>query len=207
MNTRQRIVEAALEAYGQKGFRGATTRRIAALAGVNEVTIFRHFGSKHALLTEALSHQAPVPVTALPSVPASPLAELSQWTEAHLRSLATRGQVLRASLGDLEERPELVNGAIAFQREALTELSEYLERLRARGLVRSNTDLRTVAAMLTATIFVDATGTDVARGGPSVADRARSYADVALTALGAAGERRSIVQASAPPSMPDATGA
>ena len=206
MSTRRRILDAALEAYGQKGFRGATTRRIAALAGVNEVTIFRHFGSKNALLAEALSHEAPVPVTALPSVPASPLAELSQWTEAHLRSLAARGQVLRASLGDLDERPELVNGAIAFQREALTELSEYLERLRARGLVRSNTDLRTVAAMLTASIFVDATGTDADRGA-SVADRARSYVDVVLTALGAAGERRSMGQASAPPSMPDATGA
>jgi AcrR family transcriptional regulator len=54
MDVRQRLMEAALRVFEESGSRGATTRRIAAEAGVNEITLFRHFGSKGALLVEAL---------------------------------------------------------------------------------------------------------------------------------------------------------
>ena len=46
MELRDRILEAAALVYAETGFRGATTRRIAERAGVNEITLFRHFGSK-----------------------------------------------------------------------------------------------------------------------------------------------------------------
>ncbi len=48
--TRERILGAAREVIARKGKRGATTREIADVAGVNEATLFRHFGSKGALL-------------------------------------------------------------------------------------------------------------------------------------------------------------
>jgi len=47
--TRSRIMEAASQLFTEKGFAGTTTRAIAELAGVNEVTIFRHFGTKEKL--------------------------------------------------------------------------------------------------------------------------------------------------------------
>lgn len=49
-DTRERILIAAREVIGRKGKRGATTREIAEVAGVNEATLFRHFGTKEALL-------------------------------------------------------------------------------------------------------------------------------------------------------------
>ncbi len=211
MDTRQRILEAALEAYGQKGFRGATTRSIASLAGVNEVTIFRHFGSKRALLAEALRDQSlGAPVAVLPAVPSDPIRELSGWTEAHLRSLATRGQVLRASMGDIEERPELADGSVTLQKMALAELTVYLERLRTRGHARSSVDISAAASMLIAILFADATSGPLASGHPGVEERARAYAAVVLAALGVAGDpagKQRTARAPAPPSMPDATGA
>jgi len=48
--TRERILGAAREVIARKGKRGATTREIAEVASVNEATLFRHFGSKSALL-------------------------------------------------------------------------------------------------------------------------------------------------------------
>lgn len=48
--TRERILLAAREVIGRKGKRGATTREIADVAAVNEATLFRHFGTKEALL-------------------------------------------------------------------------------------------------------------------------------------------------------------
>ena len=54
--TRERILIAAREVIGRKGKRGATTREIADVAGVNEATIFRHFGTKEALLVACAQH-------------------------------------------------------------------------------------------------------------------------------------------------------
>lgn len=46
---RERIVEAALEAFAEKGFRGASTREIAERAGTNQGLITYHFRSKEEL--------------------------------------------------------------------------------------------------------------------------------------------------------------
>uniref|UniRef100_UPI004048AA85 TetR/AcrR family transcriptional regulator n=1 Tax=Lysinibacillus sp. FSL H8-0500 TaxID=2921393 RepID=UPI004048AA85 len=48
--TAERIIEAALQLVSEKGYTAATTKSIAELAGVNEVTLFRHFGNKRGLL-------------------------------------------------------------------------------------------------------------------------------------------------------------
>ena len=47
--TRLRIIEAALHAFGDRGFDGALTRDIAAAAGVQQPLINYHFGSKDGL--------------------------------------------------------------------------------------------------------------------------------------------------------------
>jgi len=47
--TRERIVEAALEAFAEKGFHGASTREIAERAGTNQGLITYHFRSKDEL--------------------------------------------------------------------------------------------------------------------------------------------------------------
>ncbi|MBV9438996.1 MAG: helix-turn-helix transcriptional regulator [Candidatus Eremiobacteraeota bacterium] len=48
---------AARELFERNGTRGTTTREVAERAGVNEATLFRHFGSKRALL-DAMREQA-----------------------------------------------------------------------------------------------------------------------------------------------------
>ena len=54
MGTKEKIMEAARELFEQKGFAAATTKEIASLAGVSEVTLFRHFESKRSLFNETL---------------------------------------------------------------------------------------------------------------------------------------------------------
>ena len=57
---RGKLLDVAARVYGEYGFRGATTRRIADEAGVNEITIFRQFGSKESLINEAIrTHSDP----------------------------------------------------------------------------------------------------------------------------------------------------
>ena len=49
-HTKERLLEAAAQTFSREGIQGATTRQIAREAGVNEVTLFRHFKSKEQLL-------------------------------------------------------------------------------------------------------------------------------------------------------------
>lgn len=58
--TRTRIFAAARQLIAKKGRRGTTTREIAELAGVNEATLFRHFGNKDALIEACVTHFCPV---------------------------------------------------------------------------------------------------------------------------------------------------
>lgn len=46
---RQRIVEAAVDLFSRKGFRGTRTREIAEAAGISEAMIYRHFATKREL--------------------------------------------------------------------------------------------------------------------------------------------------------------
>lgn len=49
-NTRARIMQSATQLFAERGYAGTTTIAIAELAGVNELTLFRHFGSKENLV-------------------------------------------------------------------------------------------------------------------------------------------------------------
>ncbi len=52
--TRQRLLGATMKLVSEKGYLGATTREIAREAGVSELTLFRHFGSKEKLFERML---------------------------------------------------------------------------------------------------------------------------------------------------------
>jgi len=52
--THEKIMKAARELFEKNGFAAATTKEIADLAGVSEVTLFRHFSTKRALFEETL---------------------------------------------------------------------------------------------------------------------------------------------------------
>ncbi|GGL48624.1 TetR/AcrR family transcriptional regulator [Sporolactobacillus putidus] len=53
-STQERIIEAFIELFRDYGYKGTTTRAIAERAGVNEVTVFRHFGNKRAIMDAAI---------------------------------------------------------------------------------------------------------------------------------------------------------
>ncbi len=55
-HTRLRILAATRELYATRGTRGTTTREVAVRAGVNEATLFRHFGTKQQLVDAMLEY-------------------------------------------------------------------------------------------------------------------------------------------------------
>lgn len=54
--TRERIMSVALQLFSKEGYIKATTKQIAVESGVNEITLFRHFGNKENLFHETLEY-------------------------------------------------------------------------------------------------------------------------------------------------------
>lgn len=157
MVSRERILEAASRVYAKHGFRGATTRLIAIEAGVNEVTLFRTFGSKSALLEAVLEQHGGTgcgPV--LPDEPTDPLAELTAFVAVSLERVRLMRPLLVHTMGELDERPEAAEFACRGRHDVHDTITAYIRRLQARGLAAPETDVDVAAVMLTAVVMSDA---------------------------------------------------
>jgi AcrR family transcriptional regulator len=151
--TRARILKAATEVFAALGIAGATTREIARVAGVNEVTLFRHFQSKEQLLAAVVQQ-----VTALQ---AEALANQDEWTgNLHIdllhyawlynNMLEEHEALVRMFIGEAKRHPE---AALQVLRETVQPLREkliaYLHNGVEQGNVRPDVDLLTAVDMFT----------------------------------------------------------
>ena len=163
MNLRAQLLAAAAQVYAEVGYRGATTRRIALQAGVNEITLFRHFGSKDALLREAIDRAGGALLgNALPETPGDPLEELTEWARSHIAALRQRRSLIRTCMGEIEEHPGLVSSSLESPpAQAARTLVGYLRRLRALEIATAEFDEEVAAALLMGALFGDAMGRDV----------------------------------------------
>ena len=64
-DTPTRILQAALVDFSERGYSGASMRRIAAIVRVQAPSIYAHFKSKEALLQALLEREGPVSGTTL----------------------------------------------------------------------------------------------------------------------------------------------
>lgn len=69
---RLQILKEAVRLFSENGFRGTTTKQIAAASGISEAMVFRHFANKEELYTAILDHKA------CDHAPESPLEAVSE---------------------------------------------------------------------------------------------------------------------------------
>ncbi|MFM8566662.1 MAG: TolC family protein [Gemmatimonadota bacterium] len=185
--TRQQILDAAAKVYAELGFRGATTRRIAEVAGVNEVTLFRTFGSKANLIDEVIRscHRDP-DAASLPAEPAEPEAELSRWVAETHRFMLDRRGLIRSAVAELYEHPEHSNEVADHPTVSFRELRAYVDRLHRTGAIPDVANANAACTMLLGTLFSDALHRDVMPSMfPPAPDAPRTYVRLFLRALGA----------------------
>jgi AcrR family transcriptional regulator len=162
MDAKTKILEAALQVFAETGYRGATTRRIAQVADVNEVTLFRHYGSKDELIRAAVQYAATEEERpTLPDVPVDPRAELTEWASQHYDRMYARRAMIRTCIGECGERPEMAGCVSEGPRRTGLELKRYLTRLQASGLISGEADLDGSVAMLMSSLFIDAVNRDL----------------------------------------------
>lgn len=180
-------MQAAARVFSELGYRGATTRRIADAAGVNEVTLFRHFGSKDELIRESLGYCArPRGKPVLPEKPRDPAAELTEFGRQQIEHLFVNRSLIRTCMGEGEERPEIIAGALSRPVRLRRELLSYFQRLRDLGWIDEDADMEAAATMLMGSLFSDAMGRDyMPQAYPEeMADSPARYVNLLLKALG-----------------------
>lgn len=187
MDIRDRILDAAKKIYALHGFRGATTRLIAIEAGVNEVTLFRTFGSKAALFEAVMSaHVANAPIPELPDNPEDPEQEMTDWVDAVLSHMRENRALIRKSFGEIEDRPDAALSMCEGPNCAGMILTDYLLRLQSMGILAADGDIATAVAMLMSSMFGDAISRDVMPSAfPQPPEEAAArYVRIFLRALG-----------------------
>lgn len=182
-----------MRVFLEVGVRGATTRRIADEAGVNEVTLFRRFRSKEELLLAAVHRErARRPLPPLPMRPIDPVTELTSWTREHLGRLMQARVLIRSTMCGIDEHPDLSASTGSIPARIAQELSEYLERLRASGLAEGDWDARMAASLLMGALFAEAVGRDVipSRHSYDLDETAARYVKLLARAIGIPGAER-----------------
>jgi AcrR family transcriptional regulator len=155
--TREQILAAAARLYAEHGFRGTTTRAIAEAAGVNEVTLFRIFGSKETLIVEAMrAHSVPVHAGTLPEVPMDPEQELAAWATQTRKVLVSMRSMLRQAMSDAEQNPEMQRCTSRGADATVESLRRYLDRLRDDGFLSADAPTHAAGSMLLGALYHDA---------------------------------------------------
>jgi AcrR family transcriptional regulator len=146
--TRSRILAAAAELFGERGYLGTTTSAIADAAGVNEVTLFRHFESKLGIV-QALGQTFDVSDQPYPPpgviVPGDVRATLQNLAALEIEAAVAGGAlVLRLSF-DARSVPELRDAMGAVSGSNRHQLAAWLEEQQAVRSLRTDIDATDLA--------------------------------------------------------------
>ena len=179
--THQRLLEAAARVFARSGLEGATTREIAREAGVNEVTLFRHFHSKEKLLTavvqRTLDQQDAALTTPLASTlhphpgtapaPSDLRADLLEYARRYEQFLQSNMPLLRTMIGEIHRySAHEVRVLKSIFAPLKAELLTTVETAQRAGKLRPGIDPTVVADAFGGMIFMDA----LRRSGPTAPD-------------------------------------
>jgi AcrR family transcriptional regulator len=103
--TRQLLLTAAARVFARDGLEGATTRAISREAGVNEVTLFRHFGTKEHLIEAVVGSEFGRPKArsgeAHPAGGANLRADLTAFAMRYETLLVANLPLVRTMIGEI----------------------------------------------------------------------------------------------------------
>ncbi len=139
--TEQKILNAAIRVFASEGYEGATTRKIAEEADVNEVTLFRKFQSKENILRAVITRNREVILKTLDSVLRM---EKEEDIETSLRALGRglmkvmreRVNIMVILIAEGRRNPEVAEILESVVQTIVARISEYFEFQIKNGKMR-----------------------------------------------------------------------
>jgi AcrR family transcriptional regulator len=138
-DARSRILKAAAEIIAEKGYTRTTTRAIANAASVNEVTIFRQFGSKRNLFSEMIHQYSALPdLTAIieNQLTGDYRQDLLHLGSVFFMAITARKEALRLMLCEAKEIPEVREVAVKIPDQLRLVLTGYFQKKIEAGYLR-----------------------------------------------------------------------
>ncbi len=153
--TRKRLIQAALELFVVQGVSNTTTRQIANLANVNEVTLFRQFGNKFGLVLAVIEESPLFAELETKLMQQFSMADSTQqifetYTSAALTLFQQVPELIRSVIGEADQYPAEI-------RQALGQKLAELNRAVAHALIRQSGQQvlppETIASLLNALLL------------------------------------------------------
>ena len=173
---RNRILEAGLREFSERGLSGARTAAIAEFAGVNKQLIFYYFGSKDGLYASVLSDYllGPIAEPATSESVGAPVERLRAILSAFLDNLGGRPEVTPLLLRALAESGDGRDAVLTALGDLEDSLAAIVTGGQGHGYVRDDADPRVAAAQIVSLMlgYLVRVGAGTRRG-PSREGRAR----------------------------------
>ncbi|EHQ90081.1 TetR/AcrR family transcriptional regulator [Desulfosporosinus youngiae] len=153
LDTEDRIINASILLFAQKGYPAVTTKEIAKKAGVSEMTIFRHFESKYNLFERAFDKFAFSPKfkSLFESLEWNLETDLNKICSSFQDVLYRNQQIILMHLKNEELHPHFETMLSEFPNEFKKLLIRYFEEMWSRGAITENPE--TLAVNFLATNF------------------------------------------------------
>ena len=141
------IFETVIRLFVSRGYEGATTKEIASIAGVNESTLFRKYGSKSALFEMAINHEwSDVPLSRL--APTGDLeGDLRAIVDAYIETNQAHGAVVPMLLTELSRSRDL-EGAFTVAWGNISVVANVIRHYQSQASLQAGDPLVTLIALL-----------------------------------------------------------
>jgi AcrR family transcriptional regulator len=158
-NTEEKIIEAAMRIFAKEGVSGATTRKIALAAKVNEVTLFRHFKTKEELLRQVIAQKSKRFEHVFTEVPIKNKTDLKRtlltFTKSYVQMLRDNEDFIRTFFGEMTRHPDLCRRLFGESAKPLRlKFINFLHEAQKARLVCPNLDASTAADAFTGMLLI-----------------------------------------------------
>ena len=140
------ILEAALNVIVQRGYAGATTREISAAAGMNEVTLFRRFGSKEQLLRAVIEQEAEHFNTLGIEYTGNLEGDLLRVVHFYRNLMRERGRIIATLINEIPRQSELM-GLMDAPLRIFAQITAMVERYQREGALVAEPPMQALLAL------------------------------------------------------------
>ena len=141
------IFQAVVKLFIERGYGSATTKEIAAIAGIHEATLFRKFGSKISLFEQAIAYQfADTPLHDL-RYSGELNADLLAVVNAYIETNAIYGEILTTIISQIPQYPELKN-AITTPWANIQIIFDIIDEYQKQGVLVKESPLTSISVLI-----------------------------------------------------------
>ncbi len=149
------IYQAVIQAVSERGYSGATTKQMAEAANVSEVTLFRKYGSKQALVKQAISYiLAETDFASAVHYTGNLAADLMSVVQAYQNAAVMNGLFIVSLFAEISRYPDLID---SFDEPLgiFRSIGQLIARYQEEGKLQKENPFHAVAALLSPLMYAE----------------------------------------------------